>query len=50
MQETQETLGLEHCLEEETETHSSSLPEKSHGQRNLKNPMDRGAMQRVGHD
>ena len=39
MQETQEirvqSLGLEDPLEEETVTHSSTLPKKSHGQRSL---------------
>ena len=39
MQETQEirvwSLGLEDTLEEETVTHSSTLPKKSHGQRSL---------------
>ena len=35
MQETQETLGLEHCLEEKRRPTPVFLPEKSHGQRSL---------------
>ena len=48
MQETwARSLGWEDPLKEETATHSSILPGKSHGQRSLADYMK---LQRVGHD
>ena len=59
MQETHvRSLGLEDPLEKEMATHSSILawripwtedPGESHGQRNLENPMDRGAWRATVH-
>ena len=50
MQETQvPSLGWEEPLEKETATHSSILPEKSHGQGSLTGCSPWGC-KRIGHD